>query len=497
MSVAETTQFSGVAGRVLWGTMSMRSLVTGVLLGLTILISNWVLIVADAASFTTPLNHLVFAFVVARFVLNGQFGEWEGSVFSGAGGSWVDVIQVGIRYLTLTFVWLLPLIFIGLRPEISPAAMMTPKMLVLGALYIIASILTPPLMLIVSVAADNFADLFTARHWKELFSGRLVDLFAIYATYTGGMAMAVLLSAPTVIVAFAVNLRFGVVVASIALCFLLGMSLDLLGRLCGFFALGDVTTLAPASSEIGLSPAGASPQAGPTAATRPTAPARQPVPGPTNIATASMAGAPGAAVTAPPISTPKKPPLLNANEQVEQVMARFAQDPVAASSALEDLRTSYAPSPQVIAALCICQSRAGETDEALRLAGDALPLAFERGHSYLAVDIFKALRAHVGKLDLNREQILTIAGAAATKGDLSTAGEAYSMILVKDAGEIRAIKGLLQVAERVLREKNNPEVALRVYRFLEQRCSGSTLAEEISRGIAQAERRLASTPTPA
>ena len=496
MTVADTTRFSGGAGRGLWGTMSLRSLVTGVLLGLTMLVSNWVLIVAHAASFTTPLNHIIFAFVVARFVLNGQFGEWEGSVFSGAGGSWVDVLLVGIRYLVLNFVWLLPLIFIGLRPEIGPA-MMTQKMLVLGSLYVIASILTPPLMLIVSVAADNFADLFTARHWKELFSGRLVDLYAIYATYTGGMAMAVLLSAPTVIIAFAINVRFGAVVASIALCFLLGMSLDLLGRLCGFFALGDLTTPVPASPEAGLSPAGASPQAVPAKATRPAVPSPKPVPGPTNIATASMAGAAAAAVTAPPISSPKKPPLLNANEHVEQIMARYTQDPVAATSALEDLRTSYAPSPQVIAALCLCHSRTGETAEALRLAGEALPLAFERGHSYLAVDIFKALRAHVGKLDLNREQILTIAGAAATKGDLSTAGEAYSMILVKDAGEIRAIKGLLQVAERVLREKNNPEVALRVYRFLEERCSGSPLAEYISRGIAQAERRLTGTATPA
>lgn len=496
MSVAETTRFSGVAGRVLWGTLSMRSLVTGVLLGLTILVSNWVLITAQAASFTTPINHFLFAFVVARFVLNGQFGEWEGSVFSGAGGSWVDVMQVGIRYLVLTFVWLLPLILVGLRPEMGPA-MMTEKMLLLASLYVIASILTPPLMLIVSVSADSFADLFTSRHWKELFSGRLVDLFAVYAIYTGGMAMAVLLSAPSVILAFAIDVRFGAVVGSIALCFLLGMSLDLLGRLCGFFALGDLATTEPASPGVALSPPGTSPQAGPTTATRPTAPAPKPVAGPTNIGTAAVAGAPQAAVKAPPISTPKKPPLLSANERVEQIMARSAQDPVAATAALEELRTAYAPSPQVVAALCILQSRAGETEEALRLAGEALPLAFERGHSFLAVDIFKALRAHVAKLDLNREQILIIAGAAATKGDLSTAGEAYSMILVKDAGEIRAVKGLLQVAERVLREKNNPEVALRVYRFLEQKCSGSPLAEEISRGIAQAERRLAAATTPA
>jgi hypothetical protein len=496
MSATETTQFSGVAGRVLWGTMSMRSMVTGVLLGLTILVSNWVLITAQAPSFITPFNHFLFAFVVARFVLNGQFGEWEGSVFSGAGGSWVDVLQVGIRYLVLNFVWLLPLILIGLRPEMGPA-MVSKKMLVMGGLYIVASILTPPLMLIVSVSADNFADLFTAQHWRNLFSGRLVDLFAVYTTYTGGMAMAALLSAPSVIMAFAVDVRFGALVGGIAFCFLLGMSLDLLGRLCGFFALGDLTTPEPESAEVAPSPAGTSPQAAPTPVVQPAAPAPKPIGGPTNVGPAPTPGAPKAAVTAPPISTPRKPPLMNANEHVEQIMARSTQDPVAATAALEELRSSYAPCPQVVAALCVLQSRTGETEEALRLAGEALPLAFERGHSFIAVEIFKTLRAQVAKLELNREQILIIAGAAATKGDLSTAGEAYSMILVKDAGELRAVKGLLQVAERILREKNNPEVALRIYRFLEQKCSGSPLAEDISRGIAQAERRLAGAATPA
>ena len=51
-----------------------------------------------------------------------------------------------------------------------------------------------------------------------------------------------------------------------------------------------------------------------------------------------------------------------------------------------------------------------------------------------------------------------------------------------------------QVAERVLREKNHPAVALKIYRFLEDRCAGSPLADQISRGIAAAEKRLASTP---
>jgi hypothetical protein len=199
----------------------------------------------------------------------------------------------------------------------------------------------------------------------------------------------------------------------------------------------------------------------------------------------------------PPVSSPKKPPLMNAKQHVDEILARFSQDPPSAISALEDLRDSYAVDSQVMGGLCICRSRIGETEEALRLAREALPLAFERGHSHLTAEIFKELRAHVGKLGLNREQVLTIAAASASRDDLTTAGEAYSIILCKDACDTRAIKGLLEIAERLLREKDNPSVALKVYRFLEQRCSGSPMAEHISHGIAVAERRLSRTPTPA
>jgi hypothetical protein len=497
MTDQETTQFSGVTGRVLWGTMSIRSLVTGVLLGLAIMFSNWVLFEAHAPAFTTPLNQVIFAFVVARFVLNGQFGEWQGSIISASGGSWVDVIQVAVRYLALTFLWLLPLILIGLRPEAGPA-MMSQKMIVLMLLYLVASILTPPVMLIVAVSADSFAEMFSSQHWKDLFSGRMTDLFAIYAVYTGGMAMAVLLSAPSVIIAFAMNWKLGAFVGALGFCFLLGMSLDLLGRLCGFFALGEFPTSAPASAELPLTPTSLQPH--PRISAQPVINAPTPAQAaPTGAAPIAAEPLPQLVVeapVAPPVSQPKMPPLMNAKQYIDQIMARATQDLASAIAALTDLRGSYAPNAQVVGSLAICRHRNGDIDEAVQLASEALPLAFERGHSHLAADIFKEFKPQLARLNLNREQILMVATAAAAKGDLSVAGEAYSMILVKDAGEMRAVKGLLKVAERILREKDAPAVAIKVYHFLNQRCAGTPMAEHISQGLEEAERRLIK-PTPA
>jgi hypothetical protein len=187
----------------------------------------------------------------------------------------------------------------------------------------------------------------------------------------------------------------------------------------------------------------------------------------------------------------KKPPLMDANRHIEATVARFNQDPQAALSALEDLRESYAPHPHVLWALTVCRPRAGDVDGAFEMSGPAMSLCLERGHTHLAADIFKELRQNAKRLGLNREQLLTVAAAAAGRKDFSTAGEAYSMILGKDPGDARAIKGMIQVGEGFLREKSNAEMAARAYRFVIRRCGDSPLAEFARTGLEQTERHLA------
>ena len=55
---------------------------------------------------------------------------------------------------------------------------------------------------------------------------------------------------------------------------------------------------------------------------------------------------------------------------------------------------------------------------------------------------------------------------------------------------------MLDVAERILREKSNPLVAIKVYRFLEEHCAGGPLADAIMRGLTIAERRAATVQEP-
>jgi tetratricopeptide (TPR) repeat protein len=180
---------------------------------------------------------------------------------------------------------------------------------------------------------------------------------------------------------------------------------------------------------------------------------------------------------------------MDAQPRVEELLGRLRDEPDVVRAALEELHESYAPHPHVSMALTVCRYRAGAADDALELAREALPLCFERGHFYLAAEIFRELRAVMDQLELNRDQVLTIAKCLTKMDDLVNAAKAYSAVLNTDPGEIRAVKGLLKVADDILHQKDRPQAAARVYRFLLQRCGGSPLAEFMQRGLEEAEHR--------
>jgi hypothetical protein len=478
----ETSVFAGAAGRVLWGALSVRSLISGLALGFFLLVGDGMLIYAGAHAFVTPFSQIVIALALARFVLNGQFGEWKGSLFSGVGGDWTAVLLVAARYLALTFLWLLPLMLLGLRVEQAAMgpAMMGDKAFVLLSIYILASALTPPLLLIASVAANDFGELFTKAHWHGLFGGRIVDLASIYAVYTGGVGMALLLCFPIVMLAFLPSWKLGVLFIGLAGCFLLGLALNLLGRLCGFFALGDF-----GDPEI----AEHTQQTPPEIDRRPTGP---PIEGDEGRRPAQPGISPPAAIPlSPAVATAHGlPALLDATERIVPIMKRFQTDPQGALGALEDLRQAFAPHPQVLVALCVCRHRTGAIDESVKLAQTVVPMCFDRGHVQLAAQVYKELRREVEQLGLNREQVLIVADALLKKGDLAGAGAAYSTVVGIDPGEPRAVKGLLQVAEGYLHVRSKPDHAIKVYEYLLKHCADSPLAEFMHRGLEQCRKRI-------
>jgi hypothetical protein len=541
MQREEWSEFSGVAGRLVTGSISGGSLISGIVLGLGLLALDWLLALAGAGPVIMALNLIVLSFVLARFAVNGLYGEWSGTIFSAAGGPWTIVGSVALRYMALTFIWYMPLALIGTRlaqpPEGAPITMLpsmmggmlvfvaintlcmtvTPPlflivsvsligtrlaqppegapitmlpsmmggMLVFVAINTLCMTVTPPLFLIVSVSANNIGDVFSADHWRRVFGGRKDDLFTVYTVYAGALLMVALLSMPIVMLALAATYKLAILVGALSFCLLFGVSVNLLGRLCGFFACGDLGHLAEQPEPAPESEPVTAPVADPRPVAETAAPPVATTP-PTPVATTPP--------TPPPID-PARRPLPDAKAQVDAAIRGFAEDPEAALAALTRLNEDFAPHPLVLQSLALHNYRAGRVEEGVKIATEAIPLCFERGSSYMAAELYREMRQHRSHLGLSLEQQLTIGHTLARMEDYATAAKAYTAVISQDHGEARAAKGLLQVAEKILHERHKPDAAAKVYRYLLQHCASSPLAEYMQSGLEECERQLAAAPS--
>jgi hypothetical protein len=100
------------------------------------------------------------------------------------------------------------------------------------------------------------------------------------------------------------------------------------------------------------------------------------------------------------------------------------------------------------------------------------------------------MRPQLAAIKLDPEHLLTIAAALARMEEWAAAAKAYSAVIDGDSGEIRAIQGLLQVADGILNKKGHPPAAAKVYRYLMAKCSASPLGEQIRQGLEAAEGRI-------
>jgi hypothetical protein len=370
----------------------------------------------------------------------------------------------------------------------SALPMMMGGALVFAAINLLAMIVTPPLFLIVSVSATSIGDVFSADHWRRMFSGRKEDLFTVYVVYSGALFMIAMLAVPLAMLAMAATYKLAILIGAASFCLLFGVSVNLLGRLCGFFACGD-PGLQPGSSDA----LDASPAAGLSGPAPPASMQSPELPNPPVVAATSptvATASPAATATTPGGEIPRRP-LEDAKARVDAAVRDFAQNPDAALAALQQLNAEFAPHPLVLQTLALCNYRSGRVEPAVHVAREAIPLCFERGHSLLAAELFKEMRQHRSHLALTQEQLLTVGHTLVKMEDYATAAKAYTAVIGQDRDEARAVKGLLQVAEKILHDKQRPEAAIKVYRYLLQHCASSPLAEYMQAGLDEAERTIA------
>jgi hypothetical protein len=499
--------FGGVVGRLVRGATAPGTAFTGFALGVILLASGFVCRMVQADAIGQLLGQIVIAAALARFALNGYSGEDRGTILSTAGGTWPQVLMVAGRYLALQLLWVVPVFLLGwsavapaLRPDTntvglapfganpSPpaagagAAAFLPILGVLTSgsflwsmgLMFFGMLILPPVFLIVSVRSEKFGDIFSPALWRATFAGRLGDLYTLYAVQAGGVMMGMVLMAPPVLIAFSAGSELGLLAITGAMGFLAGLTVTLMGRLCGFFAFGEES---PTPVMTLASPAPRGPSGRPRS-----------VPAPPDVFGEPAGSAEPGGADADEESP--LPPMPDAPDRAAAARRRFETDRDGAIAECESLRAQFAPSPQILHALALMLHAAGRIEDGTDVAREAVTLCLKRGHASLAAEVFAAWWKQSKALDLTGEQIDLVANSLLKAGALGQATTAYGVALNLDHGDRKAIKGLMTIAGLRLHKEGKPKDAARIYTFLLQYAADSPFADDMRQGLAEAESRL-------
>ncbi|MEE8411010.1 MAG: hypothetical protein V3S47_00805 [Acidobacteriota bacterium] len=495
--MAETlSHFGGVAGDVLRRALRGSTWVSGMAL-----VSALFLTARGLGSIEQPGLFPVAAMLIVSLGL-----AYHGVRAAAANASSLKTtdgrtLVVATRMAIASAVWLVPWMLWGASGGRTPELLDSigvPSPLAAG-LYLFGCLVATPICLIAAVHSKSWIDVLSPVHWGHQFSGRGNDLMVVYTIQTGGAALAAALMTPLVFGAIRLNTTAGFAATAVAACVVLGYWVSLTGRLCGSIhaAPAEVDPVLDAELNRDLSePVSEEPRVDepPVTEDRPRDPQRKDDaehgegPIPPKAAKVRRYAAPSKPVAfevPKPVRNVRKTPLLDAETRVKEAMKRFRLDPSYTLSKLAELNQKFSPSAHVLQSLAICLHRTGHIEHAFKAARQAFPLCFERGYTSLAAALFYELRTQLNKLDLRQSQVLEIATVLQRADELAAAAKAYSLVIHTDPREILAIKGLLDVAERILKVKRKPAAALKVYRFLLEHQNDAGMAEVIRDGIEQ------------
>ena len=383
--------------------------------------------------------------VQCRLATNALAGDTRGGLFSSDGGGAAELAPVFGRLALLALAWWAPLVLIlwarNATLEELPAFRFSPEALPspLLVIYLGAFLVAPFFLLAGAVAASRPAELFSLGFWNGLFSGRLGEVFLmLVASFGTVLALGAILLPWFAALALKVPelARF---LASFTAIYAGGVAVSIHSRLCGVFA---ASVLHVAAEEV--------------------LPESDAAPGP-----------------AP------------ADDAVRAAVALFPTDREGAFSKLAILAEGPVPNARAFHALAKLKNQAGDAAGALYAAKQAIPLLVRANEQKLAAELFRAHAAEARELWLDHDQLTTIGESLHASGDLPNAANAWAAALNADAGDRKAFKGLLKIADQLLQSGEALDRAIRVYDFLVQRAPTSPFADLARAQLEIARRRSA------
>jgi hypothetical protein len=501
------SHFGGLAGRVLRGVLSRSTLLTGMTL-----VSCLFLTARGLSTAGRPELFPAAALVLVSLGLAFHAARSAAAHGFVLAPTLARTVGVGVRTAMASALWFVPWMLWGVTAGTRSAVLESigiPSATAAG-LYIFGCLVATPVILISAAHSRSWFDVVSPVHWGRQFTGRGSDLMTVHTIQAGGLVLVTGLCLPLVAVALRFNSTAGLAAAAVSACVTIGYWTTLTGRLCGAL---HAAAPAFAGEETGLrrfdeglvfagpaldteinrdmpeqylaestQPAAEPVSEPPAEDTEPQRPARPKL----EAEKTRRYAAPKKPVAFDPPKVDKKKrrtPLLDGELRVEEAMKRFRLDPSHTLSKLAKLNQKFAPNPYVLQALTICLHRTGHPEQAFKAARQAFPLCFEHGLVSLAAAMFYELRANLHRLDLKQDQVLAVAAVLSKAEELAAAAKAYSLVIHADPSDFAAVKGLIDVADRILHDKNKPEAALKVFMFLIEHCSDPAMIEIVRDGI--------------
>ena len=447
------TPFGGLAGEMLSRTISPGAIFTGVIFLVAIGTLGEVaprigndLIVLAAAQF-------LVSFFLAHFTVEGYSDEWERS------GRPIPPTQVGavaLRYIALAIMVLTPLLVVLRSRDTALAMLLSSKASAIAVLvYVLLIMASPPALLVVAVSAESWSDLLSPAHWGSRFRGRWMDFLLIYVIFVGALFCLVLAGLPIVAFAWTKSMDTMEMTSEGTALFAIGFTISLLGRLSGSFA------------------------------TPPVPEAIETKPAPLHPALSQFKGV----VAARSEETTRKAALLDAGARVEQLRATHGADATALVAALRELDETFLTHPSVRQALALTLVAAGRQQEALEVAREAIPSCMKTGNVAGAALMYEALLPGGETFGLGKEQIAALGDALKSMKRYTGAVKIYAGVLASHAGDVKAMKGMIAVAQALSQQPETAATAVRIYDHLVSHCPGSPLLDFVNTERAKLERK--------
>ena len=172
---------------------------------------------------------------------------------------------------------------------------------------------------------------------------------------------------------------------------------------------------------------------------------------------------------------------LKANEPVCE------EDPVRALAEMQEFLEARGPHPQLLSRIAVLQQRLGRP-EALETAREAGRLAISLGNTAAVAELLAPFGEQWDALGWDQEHWLKLASSQRSLGYLEMAQRIYRHVLADDPGSLGAIKGLLQIADSYLRQKETRERANEVYDILDELAPDHPFQDYVEMGREKAAR---------